>query len=89
MQVLSLSQDQVNALAESERNAIMQLASRVAASFVNSVLTSDSAKSIHGCATSRNLTMKPNSSSIVHVEILFPAYYVSTFLVPSRILKLS
>jgi len=38
MQVLSLSPDQINALAESERNAIMQLVSLIIAPLFISVL---------------------------------------------------
>lgn len=57
MQVLSLSQDQINALAESERNAIMQLVSRFPTSYA-SALSSIPAHAIHGGATHSNLMLK-------------------------------
>jgi len=48
MQVLSLSPDQINALADSERNAIMQLVSLIIVLLFFLVLIGTSAKPIHG-----------------------------------------
>jgi hypothetical protein len=73
MQVLSLTQEQINALPDQERGAILQLV-RIRVSFIEKRLTSahSLARSIHGNSERRLISHSPlkNFASVIYIPYI-------------------